>query len=262
VNNLKLIIAYLHYYFFSKTKFNVHSPFVFNFITEILEDKKAYPEYQLMNKLSKTLLADKTGIQKNDLGAGSKNLNNEQNTIAKLFNNTALNTKYSHLLFRICNRFQPEIVVELGTGFGMSTCCMSVACNQSKIFTIEGNPSIAMVSKANFQNLQLYNVDLKTGNFDDELPKLLNKLNIVNLAFIDGNHQKNNTIEYFNMIAKKCNNDSIIMFDDIRWSDEMFEAWHEIINDSRVTLSFDLFRIGIVFFRKEQRVKEHFVLKF
>ena len=54
---------------------------------------------------------------------------------------------------------------------------------------------------------------------------------------------------------------TVFIFDDIHWSKEMEEAWNEIKQDSRVTISIDLFKIGIVFFRKGQ-VKQDFVLRF
>ena len=41
----------------------------------------------------------------------------------------------------------------------------------------------------------------------------------------------------------------------------MTKAWEEIKNHKQVTVTIDLFSIGLVFFRTEQ-VKQHFVLKF
>ena len=52
------------------------------------------------------------------------------------------------------------------------------------------------------------------------------------------------------------------MFDDIYWSDGMQKAWKEICANKEVTLSLDLFKFGIVFFKTENKQKEHFVLKF
>jgi hypothetical protein len=53
-----------------------------------------------------------------------------------------------------------------------------------------------------------------------------------------------------------------MVFDDIHWSKEMEETWEEIKKYSSVTLTLDLFFIGLVFFRKEQKEKEHFVVRF
>ena len=67
---------------------------------------------------------------------------------------------------------------------------------------------------------------------------------------------------YFKELLAKTNNDSILVFDDIHWSSEMESAWETIKKDSAVTCSIDLFFIGIIFFRKEFKEKQHFVIRF
>ena len=42
--------------------------------------------------------------------------------------------------------------------------------------------------------------------------------------------------------------DSFIIFDDINWSEEMKEAWKEIIKHPSVRISIDVYMMGIVFF--------------
>jgi len=82
------------------------------------------------------------------------------------------------------------------------------------------------------------------------------------MAFIDGNHRKAPTLDYFNKIMHKTNEYSCIVFDDIHWSREMEEAWEEIKRDDRVKLSIDLFFVGIVFFRKSFLEKQDFMIRF
>ena len=55
---------------------------------------------------------------------------------------------------------------------------------------------------------------------------------------------------------------SILIFDDIHWSQEMETAWEEIKKDESISLTIDLFFIGIVFFRKEQLVKQDFTIHY
>ena len=87
-------------------------------------------------------------------------------------------------------------------------------------------------------------------------------LSSVDFAFIDGNHRKEPTERYFKELLAKINNDSILVFDDIHWSSEMEAAWGAVKNNAAVTCSIDLFFIGIVFFRKEFKEKQHFVIRF
>lgn len=54
----------------------------------------------------------------------------------------------------------------------------------------------------------------------------------------------------------------MIVLDDIHWSAEMEAAWETIKQHPQVRMSIDLFFIGIVFFREEFKVKQHFTIRF
>jgi predicted O-methyltransferase YrrM len=79
-------------------------------------------------------------------------------------------------------------------------------------------------------------------------------------VFVDGNHQKEATLRYFKLCLPKVHENSLLIFDDIYWSRGMKEAWNEIKAHPEVTVTVDLFWIGLVYFRKGQ-VKEDFVIK-
>ena len=95
-----------------------------------------------------------------------------------------------------------------------------------------------------------------------DLEQALSGIDLLDLAFIDGNHRKEPTLRYFDTLLAKINNASILIFDDIHWSAEMEEAWEIIKMHSSVTLSIDLFFIGLIFFRNDFKVKQHFVINF
>ena len=79
---------------------------------------------------------------------------------------------------------------------------------------------------------------------------------------MDGNHRYTPTMQYFNLLLAKSDEQSIFIFDDIHWSSEMEKAWEEIKADVRVSLTIDLFYIGIVFLKKGNKEKENFTIKF
>ena len=60
----------------------------------------------------------------------------------------------------------------------------------------------------------------------------------------------------FNLGLEKKHHHSVFVFDDINWNEEMQKAWQEIKDHPEVTISLDLFYVGIIFFRKEQQ-QEH-----
>ena len=79
---------------------------------------------------------------------------------------------------------------------------------------------------------------------------------------MDGNHRKIATLNYFSYLKTKCAPASIIIFDDIHWSLEMEEAWEQIKQEESVTLTIDLFFIGLVFFNPDFKEKQHFTIRF
>jgi predicted O-methyltransferase YrrM len=139
---------------------------------------------------------------------------------------------------------------------------MGLANPEAKIITIEGAPAVAAVALKNFNGLQLSNIEIKEGNFDDILSQVVSGMPAVDLAFIDGNHRREPTLHYFQELLLKTHNDSILIVDDIHWSQEMEEAWSTIKAHPSVRCSVDLFFIGILFFRHEFREKQHFTIRF
>ena len=170
--------------------------------------------------------------------------------------------KYAQLLFRLVRYFKPKNIIEIGTSLGITTCYLAEGSKKSKVITLEGSPGIAAIARENFQMAKLENVHLIEGNFNDTLKNALSLSGSIDLAFIDGNHTKKATLNYFSALMKAGNEDSIFIFDDIHWSKEMDQAWNEIKNSPDVTLTIDLFFIGIVFFNKDFKVKQHFTIRF
>jgi predicted O-methyltransferase YrrM len=170
--------------------------------------------------------------------------------------------KFSQLLFRTANFYQPINTLELGTSLGITTAYLASANANNKVMTMEGAKEVSAIARRNFQQLQLKNIEIVEGDFDSNLSSVLNNISSIDFAFVDGNHRKEPTIKYFEQLLSKTTNNSILVFDDVHWSKEMEEAWEYIKQHSSVTLSIDLFFIGIVFFRHEQLEKQHFSIRF
>ena len=164
-------------------------------------------------------------------------------------------------MFRLIKHYQPKTLVELGTSLGITTSYFSKANPDCSIITIEGNDSVASVAKENFQKLNCTNIQLLQGNFDDLLPSVISQLSLIDLAYIDGNHRYEPTINYFNQFLSKSHNQTILVFDDIHWSAEMEKAWEEIKLHPSVQYTIDIFFLGFVFFRQEFKVKQNFSIR-
>jgi predicted O-methyltransferase YrrM len=263
-NRLQLAKKYLHYYFTASNRkgHGMHSPFVFDFITTVLNDRQHYPAYDTVEKLREKLLGDPGLLTIQDFGAGSSAGSSNQRTIASIAKNAAKPKKYGQLLYRMVKKYQPATILELGTSLGITTSYLALAGPDAKLVTMEGAAEIAATARRNFAGLQLRQIGLIEGNFDEMLPSAIRSLPSIDFVFIDGNHRKEPTEQYFRSILPYTHNDSVLVFDDIHWSRGMEEAWGKIRADNKVRCTIDLFFIGIVFFRQEFKEKQHFSIRF
>lgn len=263
-SKIQLAAKYLRYYFASLNGkgHGTHSPFIFEFITKILNNKTVYPGYEAVENLRSRLLADKTILHVEDLGAGSSVSSGKQRTVASIAKNVAKPKKYGQLLFRMVQYYQPAHILELGTSLGITTAYLSLANPSATLVTLEGASEVAAIAKNNIKKLGSKNCTVIEGNFDDTLSRALEMLSSVDLAFIDGNHRREPTLRYFDQLQPKTHHESILVFDDIHWSAEMEEAWETIKKHPSVRCTIDLFFIGIVVFRKEFYEKQHFSIRF
>lgn len=259
---------YLRYYFNASNGkgHGVHSPFVFDFITKVLNDKKEYPCYKKIEALRNGLLKDETVLEIEDFGAGSRVNAANQRKVSAVAKSALKPKKFGRLLFRMVQYYQPANILELGTCFGITASYLSFGNEAAQVFTMEGARQVAGVARKDFSTLSLKNITLIEGNFDETLPSFIRQLKAKNqtldFIFIDGNHRYEPTVRYFHELLSVVNDNSVLIFDDIHWSEEMEQAWKEIIAHERITLSIDLFFIGIVFFRKENKAKQDFVIRF
>ena len=240
----------------------MHSPFVFDFIRHVLNDKKNYGAPVEIEKLRERLKHNNALLQIEDFGAGSRIQTSKQKKVSEIARTALKNKKYSQLLYRLVKHYQPRTIIELGTSLGVTTSYLAKAAPTAKLITIEGSSAIHKIAAHNFKGLELTNIEAFQGNFDTVLPQILNAFDKVDLAYIDGNHRLEPTLRYFQQFLSKSHNETILVFDDIHWSREMEEAWETIKQHPSVQCTVDIFFLGFVFLRKEFKEKQHFSVRF
>lgn len=255
------ISDYLKHRLTAKSRHGTHSPFVYKLTDEVIYDFNAKSDYKSIEAQRKKLFNDDSLIQVTDLGAGSHLNKNRTKKVKQIAKNALKNPRLAQLIYRLAKDNQPKSIIELGTCLGITSAYLSKACPEADVITIEGCPETAKVAYRNFQELELDNVELRVGNFDTLLPGVIEQEPRLDFVYVDGNHRKEATINYFNWCLPKVHEGSLLIFDDIYWSEGMKEAWEEIKRHPEVTVTVDLFWIGLVYFKKGQ-AKEHFKIKF
>lgn len=228
----------------------------------MLNDNTLYSSYQPIEQKRKKLLNDSTVIEVEDFGAGSSVIKTNKRVVKDIAASSLKPKKYAQLLYRMVKYYKPGTILELGTSFGITSAYLASGNEQGILHTCEGSLSIAFIAKQNFAELELKNVQLTEGDFTNTLTPLLSKLRTIYLAFIDGNHRKEPTLNYFKQLLDHSANSTILVFDDIHWSAEMEAAWAAIKQHSRVSLTIDLFFIGIVLINPDFKNPQHFTIRF
>ena len=263
-NHWQIAIRYVKYWITASNGkgHGVHSPFVFEWITRVLQDDRKFYAYASIEQQRELLLHDHQLLEVKDLGAGSRMGTLLQRKVSVVAAQSLKPTKYAQLLFRMVHYYGCKQVLELGTCLGITTAYLAAASDQVRVITLEGVEAYAQTANKVFNALGLNQVQGVQGNFDDTLGAVLKEHPSFDFVFIDGNHRLEPTLRYFEQILPNLHDNSIVVLDDIHWSKEMEKAWNTIREHPAVTLTLDLFFIGIVFFRKEQQQKEHFVIRY
>lgn len=283
--------AYIKFLLKSQNQHGLHSPFVYDLVTNCFYDKKKYEEYKLLNDYLKDLLNNHNSIKVTDFGAGSKVFTSNERTISAIAKNVGIPKNRARFLFRLVKYLDCKNNLELGTSLGIGTAALA-ANKRTNLTSIEGCPQTAKLARQQLNKFDIKNVNLIVGEFEEILSKIVilpeeksktetskdsqgpqqqtinNKPQTINskqqttfdLIYFDGHHTKEATLKYFHQLLPNAHNDSVFIFDDIHWSPGMEAAWEEIKAHPEVRVSIDTFFLGLIFFRKEQ-AKQHFTIR-
>lgn len=270
-NTFSRIKEFCSYYLKTRFKFNIHSPFVYDFVDNVLDDTKVYPDYELIEGIRYNMLNDDRKITKTDYGSPKKSAKAviKKIRISKIAKNSSVDPEEGQLLYRLIRYYKPIHILELGTSLGISTFYQALGAKEyhPNLFnSIEGCPEIHNIAKNNLSQImeQEKHIDytkLVQGAFDEVLPDLIKEYPTIDYVFFDGNHNLEPVIRYFELCLQKVNDESIFVFDDIYHSRHMKKAWKYIKKHEKVRTTVDLYRLGIVFFNNRY-AKQDFTIRF
>lgn len=260
-------LQWLRHSLLAGNEHGLHSPFIYELYTNVIRERSKYRTIPYdstipinIEVLRKKLCDDSTIIQVKDFGSAVRG-SQYPRSIASIAKASSKHPQIASLLWRLAKRWQPATILDLGTSLGLTTLYLADAAPQARIHTFEGCGETLNIAKQNFKNFSVVNIIPHEGDLNLTLKETLDKIPSIDVAFFDANHRYLPTMQYFNLCLEKIHNDTLFIFDDIYWSGEMTQAWKEICEHPSVSVTIDLYYVGLVLFRKEQ-VKENFRLKF
>ena len=262
----------------------VHSPYLFEWVRMVMMDKNAYYIWGEIERCREKMLRDERELEFVDYGSGKlkgengklKGENGERRRVCDIARRSLAKRRYAQMLSRLVNwlgasrslengsgtayslEFRGLTIVELGTSLGVTTAYMAAMDSRNRVVTFEGCEAVANIAKENWKALNINNIECRVGEIDVE--QLARDIEHLDVAFIDANHTYMSTCEYFDVLAGKVHEKSVIVVDDIHYSEEMEKAWKAICADERVTSTIDLYQMGLVFFDKHYW-KRHYTMR-
>lgn len=190
----------------------IHSPFVFNLITKVIEEKNPYHIY------------DDIELILNDMSLKQKKLD-----------------KNNKLLFKLVNYFGSRRILEIGSGYGINSLCLTAPSKGIECICIEScEKKIDSATKVYHRwdrNITL----IRTNN----LPEISDKQDCIFIDLANYNNLPPNLNQYLlNLSYDK----TFIIIKGIRTNKRHQMLWRRIKDIETRTVALDLFNTGIIFF--------------
>ena len=228
-----------HQFFFRHRKgHGIHSPYIFEFVNQILFNSAGIETPAEILEEHRKMSSEYVFVRR-----------------------SSVSTRYGSLLYRIIYWFQPDMILELGTGVGISTIYLSSGAPEIPLHSIEANMERATIAAQLICRRCPGPVSIHWGEMGQKLEELLPLLSPRFVAFVDGNHHYEPTVAYVRELVDRAGDEALIVMDDIYWSRGLLKAWKEIGSWPEVKVSIDLFHSGILLLKKDLQ-KTSFKIKF
>ncbi len=227
----------------------VHSPFVFNLITKVIEESLPYYRFheielerrKLHYCLEELSYTEKKGIREKKHTA----------TVSAIVTQEAINQKQGMLLFRLANYFKYKKMLQIGTGVGISTLYLTSYDSDIQCISLEAIPAFANIAQRLLAHETQATVDIRVGEYQQLLPEALAILQQVDMVYFKSKREHADTLALFEQMLPYVHDNTCFVFDGIKTSQQMRHVWKAVCNHPKATVTVDLYSMGIVFFNSK-----------
>jgi hypothetical protein len=220
------MLDFLRFYWSAKTKYDVHSPFVFTFLTEVLEDDRFFYDFEEMAIFYKKVKSHQTA-----------------------FYNTLIKEEFGRFLFRVSNFYGFKNGLEIGNN---GSCIWLKQAQRTMNMTLVGQDW-----KKNIEPMAKNTVLSEVRTLTD-LSQLALQKTIFDVICIDATALSTIAENDIYLILSCCTPATTVILTGLKPTNR--NTLQQLCRIETVTLSLDLYHVALLFFRKEQRQKEAFKL--
>ncbi|MBO7114882.1 MAG: hypothetical protein J6V95_06895 [Bacteroidaceae bacterium] len=157
------------------------------------------------------------------------------------------------LLFRLVNRFNPQYILEIGTGAGVSTGYLASVSSKSRVITVDAPHPAEKEVRRNLKRIK--NIEYIAADVLETVTKIMESgdtpqfIHVAHTAYWR---------QVMDVIIRNAKPDTVVVLEDMG-KKEKKEWWKQAILDERVGVTFQLKKLGLLFFNRKMN-KQHYVL--
>lgn len=224
----------------------VHSPFVYSFLDEVLNDDRYFHFYDTLSRYNQKSRDDKR---------------DKKQTVH--FDNgcKSLKTKELRLLFRMVHHYKPthilDLLLDVDSSAAVTSCVMASADKVSTLVTaLVNNYNNGLKARKILSTFQVDNVHIETWNGKDAF----DRINFEQFEMIIYHFPNSKSISLSNLPELKEH--TIWICTGIHFSNQVSQFWQKWIGEPNVAISISMWRIGILVISKKHYGKQHFSFRF
>jgi predicted O-methyltransferase YrrM len=237
---------------FCRKGYGVHSPFAFNLITRVIEERCPYYFYQELAMARQQLLhSDRTLLRQG-----------RQVSIRTLFRKQGITQQESELLFRLANCCQPRFILTLGSSMGLIPLSLTGYASGLHCIALESEPGLAAIAHTLLQRARSrVEIEIRTGACDRLFPEALEAFPQIDCLFWSKEPDAASLADFFRQSLPRIHDETVCIMEGIRTSSAKYRLWQQFRLHPKVTATIDLYTWGLLFFQPKlhQRTYKSFI---
>ncbi|MCF0179307.1 MAG: hypothetical protein HUJ97_03560 [Bacteroidales bacterium] len=204
--------------------FGVHSPFAYNFITEVVEEKTPYYSYTFFQKIY-----------------------TKQSPVP---------FKLAAFLLRLSNRFHARKIIEIGSDGGQMALPIIVTDSHNRIYSL-ANEETEIAAKDFLSVLNERQEQITYKRTVEDIPEDF-IADMVLLSYLPDGYDANKLFEYLKLHTHEK---SIFFVKGIQPKQKMEKVWDIFCDDENIQITMDMFDYGLAI-RRPRFFKQHYIVSF
>jgi hypothetical protein len=236
-------LLYLYRCLFSRGGYGVHSPFAYELLLNVVEERTPYYYYVYLSTLRRMLLSSDKLVE---FGGVSY-------SVRRLFRRVGMSRSESEFFFRISHRCKPRVILSIGSSCGLIPLSLTGYSAGISCVILEESASLSTFVQDFLTDRTAASLQILSGLYDVTLPHALSELPRIDCLVLDRHRDAEYRYAILYRILPSLHTGSICLIRGIRSSVLEYRLWSRLCEwegtaELGITLTLDLCDVGVLFF--------------